>query len=168
MKNAWYVLVAVCMFPFTSAKADFPFFPVGTQGGTQKYPCLDGFVAAWEDSRNGTANLDIYGYLFNEPNEVLICGATNNQRFPAVSGTIVVWQDERAADKNKDIWGFDLVTRSEFAVCVHTGNQMYPDVSGSVIVWQDSRLHPIEEFLDTLLLCIAALYGLDSFCLNHI
>lgn len=139
MRSALVVCVTIFMYTMTFSHADFAAAPVCLNFFTQEFPDLSGETAVWQDNRNGAANWDIFGYLFNEPNEIPICTAAGSQKNPAVSGSIVVWQDESLGSSNRNIYGFDLDSRTPFEVCIAAGSQQNPDVSQGVIVWQDNR-----------------------------
>jgi len=137
MAHRMTVGVWVGLFGCVAMATDLTKIPLCTAPGVQQNPAIDGNIVVWEDERGSSANKDIYGYSFSEPNELVICTKPGDQMLPSVSGSIVVWQDKR--NDGGDIYGFDLRSREELVICEHSGLQINPRISGSIVVWQDNR-----------------------------
>ncbi len=138
---------------------------ISSASGTQQRPALarakSGYLAVWEDHRNGTGiKSDIYGARINgtgavlDPAGLALSTAAPDQLLPAVAhdGTnyLVVWQDYRNnATTRLDIYGAIVgptgspVTTTAFPISKAANNQMAPAVTyggGSyLVVWQDYR-----------------------------
>ena len=113
-------------------------FPVCTAAGDQRFAAVSGDIVVWEDSRNGTDNLDIYGYDLATKTQFPICTAAGSQGWPRISGDIVVWHDYRSGADNPDIYGYDLATKTEFPICTVAGREVEPAISGDTVVWAHS------------------------------
>jgi hypothetical protein len=119
-----------------------------------------GFLAVWQDTRNGSANYDTYGARISAggsvtdyPNGILLTGVVNAQTNPAVAfdGTnyLVVWDDNRYG--YSDICGARVslsgaaLDPAGFLISSNTStsNQTYPavafDGTDYMVVWQDAR-----------------------------
>ncbi|MBN2407127.1 MAG: T9SS type A sorting domain-containing protein [Elusimicrobia bacterium] len=126
-----------------------------------------GAIIAWEDTRNGGANIDIYAQKVDSSGEtkwldhgIAVCASANNQQeLEMVSdggtGAILVWQDARV-DTNCDIFaqkidgnGNPQWTVNGASVCYRQGVaseevQAKPEIApdedgGAIIIWQDNR-----------------------------
>ncbi len=158
MKRRMYVVMVVCvLMSMVSLKADYPVFPICTAEYDQTQPDIDGDWVVWQDARNGSSNLDIFGYTLAEPNEIQICTVSSNQQYPAVSANTAVWVDLR--NSQRDIHAFDLQDRTVMALPNMPLNdniyQRYPDVSGARIVYQHRvgsyyNVHVYDNDLDTV------------------
>lgn len=121
-----------------------------------------GAIVAWEDSRNGSTNPDIYmqrvdgsGASLWKPNGVEICIAADWQDTPALcrlagGGALVAWRDKRNgatsdiyAQRVDDLGNITLAPDG-VAICVAAGNQLTPAVvatgsNSAMVAWEDRR-----------------------------
>ena len=70
-------------------------FPICTASGNQRYSSISGDIVVWQDDRNSSTGLDIYGCSLTSGQEFLISTAADKQEYPKISGDLVVWQDSR-------------------------------------------------------------------------
>jgi hypothetical protein len=121
-----------------------------------------GAIVAWEDARNGSANVDIYAQRVNAAgtpqwtaNGVALSTAANNQRPPAIAsdgagGAIVTWYDTRTSP-SPDIYaqrvnaaGTPQWTADGVALCTDVSSQQFPTIvsdgaGGAIVTWRDFR-----------------------------
>lgn len=117
--------------PFASTE-----IPIATNAGSdQLFPAARGDVVAWEDFRNGDA--DIYLSDLTSGGERRITSDPADQFLPSVSGNVVIWQDHRNGPW--DIYAYDLASGLERRITNDATDHTFPSIDGSRIVWQDSR-----------------------------
>ena len=117
------------------------------------------FLVAWEDHRNG--NADIYGARISpdgtvlDPNGIAVSTASSTQQSAAVafddSNYIVFWGDMRNMYPYRDIYACRVspagvaLDPSGIPVCTATDDQSYPAVAfdgvHTVVTWMDYRSH---------------------------
>lgn len=136
-----------------------------TYTGNRNNPCAagltgGGFVAAWQDGRNGSGAWDIYVQVYDDTlaavggNFTTKSMAHFTQTYPAIaatadSGFVVVWQDDSTGNYNINARRYDAAGTTVgdfFRVDDDTGTSpaCYPSVSaipggGFVVAWQDYR-----------------------------
>src|SRR6266700_6843265 len=96
-------------------------------------PAINGTLVAWEDYRNGTA--DIYDRNMTSPpgSETLVADGGTDQTDPAVSNQYVVWVDNGSAIDAMPSAGGSVIN-------VVSGHPVFdPAVCGSLVVWTDLR-----------------------------
>jgi hypothetical protein len=119
-----------------------------------------GVIVAWQDTRNGTGNYDIYAQRLNASgvpqyisNGVSVCAAPNSQMNPCISASgakwIVSWDDGRGASTDiyaqaLDVSGNMLWTADGVPVCAAANAQTMSRVvddgqNGAIVVWGDNR-----------------------------
>jgi len=110
--------------------------PIATNAGSdQMFPSMNGGIVAWDDFRNGGA--DIYVYDLTSRAERRITTDPRDQLLPAISGNVVVWQDSR--NNHWDIYAFDLASGEERRITSDPSDHEFPSIDGSRIVWEDTR-----------------------------
>jgi hypothetical protein len=117
------------------------------------------FVVAWQDYRNGNADIyaqkiDQTGRILWKTNGEIVCNVANNQEKPQLVGgsnSIIVWTDFRNGTGNSDIFcqkissdGKPLWNQFGVAVCETNGNQSDPKAvsdadGGAFVAWTDRR-----------------------------
>ena len=147
----------------TGAHIAGPLLVSDTYTGSRNNPCAagltgGGFVAAWQDGRNG--HWDIYVQVYDDTlaavggNFTTKSMAHFTQTYPAIaatadSGFVVVWQDDSTGNYNINARRYDgagTAVGDFFRVDDDTGTSpaYYPSVSaipggGFVVAWQDYR-----------------------------
>jgi predicted lipoprotein with Yx(FWY)xxD motif len=118
-------------------------------------------IIAWQDSRNGTQDDNIYaqrvnagGFVQWTADGVHLCTATGLQRNPQITsdgagGAVVAWGDERTGDT--DIYaqrvaasGAVLWAPDGVSLCAYRGEQRFPEIAtdgtgGAIVAWDDYR-----------------------------
>jgi hypothetical protein len=140
-------------------------FAVCGASGAQSFPTIaynptaNNFLVAWQDTRNGSSNTDIYGALVGptgaHQGEVHIAGASLLQQYPSVAFNptaqeyLVAWQDNR--NGNQDVYAAKVsasgVAGAAFGVTTAAADQMLPsvafnghaDVNAWLVAWEDRR-----------------------------
>lgn len=109
-------------------------------------PRVDNGIVFFSDARNGSSDLNLYGYDTRSGTEFPICTAPGRQTYHDLSGDYYVWEDYRNSPTNvppeymnADIYGLDLRTGQEFAISTADWSQTRPRISGDIVVWQDAR-----------------------------
>ncbi|NMC88518.1 MAG: hypothetical protein GYA64_02585, partial [Methanomicrobiales archaeon] len=131
-----------------SGEESVKFYEIGTgtigyvsqNNAIQSWPSLHGSMIAWEDYRNGGAN--IYMTDLRDPSRGVqrITSDPSGQVSPAISESIIAWEDTR--DGPRSIYMYDISRRKEMSVFVPATNddeQLYPVVSANTIAWQRGR-----------------------------
>ncbi len=131
-----------------SGEESVKFYEIGTgtigyvsqNNAIQSWPSLHGSMIAWEDYRNGDAN--IYMTDLRDPSRGVqrITSDPSGQVSPAISESIIAWEDTR--DGPRSIYMYDISRRKEMSVFVPATNddeQLYPVVSANTIAWQRGR-----------------------------
>ena len=127
-------------------------FVVCAASGDQVQPSASDEFIAWEDYRNGAA--DVYAWDPCDDEEIPVSFVAGNQTTPSVYGSVVLWADDRSGDS--DIYGADAhdlwldwaehhhapgrgceTARLEFVVADGPGDQVAPVVNGSLAFWTE-------------------------------
>lgn len=137
-----------------------------TAAGGQFYPLVTsdgagGAIVAWNDSRAGITNSDIYAQRVNSTGAVqwtgdgvALCTAADDQHTRMVTsdgagGVIVAWRDRRSGGfdvyaRRINAAGTPLWTGDGVAVCTAADEQGIPaiatdDAGGAIVTWPDNR-----------------------------
>ncbi|MBU7028185.1 MAG: hypothetical protein HXS48_14730 [Theionarchaea archaeon] len=110
MKRIMIFLVIAATLPvyIISSASVVQEFQVVINVGDQLDPGISGYVAVWDDRRNG--NSDIYCYDFSTSVEFCITTDKNDQQDSEIFENIIVWQDYR--NGNWDIYSYDICTKT--------------------------------------------------------
>ncbi len=142
--------------------------PISVGPGNQKAPEIFSFgdggaIIAWDDTRNGSSNRDIYaqrvdhsGSIIWSTNGIPICNAVNDQDWmklisDGTGGVIISWEDERSGGSNRHVYaqrvsstGSVQWTNNGVAISNASGyksfSQILPFGTGdAILTWGDER-----------------------------
>ena len=105
-------------------------------------PAISGSIVVWEDSRNGSDDVDIYAYNIASDTEFKVnqdTGVTENYD-PRVYGDYIVWRDRRHG--SVDVYAYKISTGTEFIVnqdTPGTAGKGFIVISGDIVAWADRR-----------------------------
>ena len=65
-------------------------FPICTKSDNQRFPSISGDLVVWQDDRNSSTGLDIYGYSLTSRQEFSISTAAGSQEYPKIGGDLEI------------------------------------------------------------------------------
>ncbi len=164
----WALMVCLCATPSLAQWSGDQTTnnPICTSTGNQRLPSItgdsaDGAIIAWQDHRNGYADIyvqrmDRTGAAEWAVNGIALSMAALAQEYPMLvgdgaGGAIVTWEDNRPGGFNRDIYARRVTASGTvqwaadgLGICVLAGTQGKPQIvsdggGGAIITWEDGR-----------------------------
>lgn len=104
----------------------------------QHDPVVRGNVVAWEDYRDGQAEIYMYD-LERSAAALRVTNSTSSQRNPAVGDGWIVYEDRSAFANGTDLWIYRFATGKVEPLVAMPGDQSMPAFAGDHVVFRDEQ-----------------------------